>query len=213
MKKEQTVLVAPIVWLETADADPLGNIGTTLDGDGSVDMDLNDSEGSNGTSSKLMRFVSEDHDFISNVVIFVATAAVFRFVVAIGYGSTAISNELQIHDGWNVEQHVSMEDHGARREPKGLMNCGTHGTLNRGEGSIDDFVGSFDVVRDVGGLKGAKHVSHGQMRPFDNSVGLRVFDGDWYWSDSLAVETKLKSSMMKGSSGIEEAATGARVAR
>ena len=102
------------IRLESTDLDPFKDIGATLNGNSSIHMDLGDSERSIGSSSHLGWIVSEKEDFITDVVVLVASAAVFKGIVSISNGLAALVDSIEVDNDGEIEEHVAAEDSSSR---------------------------------------------------------------------------------------------------
>ena len=85
-----------------------------LNGNSSIHMALGDSKWSISSSSHLGWIVRRNEDFITDVVVLLASAVVFKSIVLISNGLAALVDSIKVNNDREIEQHVSTKDSSSR---------------------------------------------------------------------------------------------------
>lgn len=89
-------LVPAVIRMDSTNTESLKDTRASLNGNGTIDMDLVNNKGSNETILKLSRLVNSDQDFISNLVISVTALSILGEIVVVNEGLALVSNEIEI---------------------------------------------------------------------------------------------------------------------
>ena len=89
-------LVPAVVRVNSTNTESLKDTRASLNGHGTIDMDLVNDKGSNKTILKLSRLVDGDQDFISNLIISVTALPILGEIVVVNKGLALVSNEIEI---------------------------------------------------------------------------------------------------------------------
>jgi len=109
-------LVGTTIRNNTTNIDSFSHVFRSTKGNGSIDMDLSNSNGSFGSIVELSRFRNLDEDFLVNSVVKRMPFEVLTAKIFIDQNLSLVLYSLQIDNKWNVEKHVSLEDKGAGRD-------------------------------------------------------------------------------------------------